>query len=181
MLLFRFEYKTSVICHSVNTQNVKIARRERPHILASHRFETFENLLHLDMSPVMRTLSEIWHSKNWTMIFITINIYVFCGKSERESWAKLPGPEMRSEGLWESLMTSLLLSLIWSETVCDPLNSVHHQKRSVLKGVATRDWSSFRQTILSFSDAALATSIFMYYTIYFFIFSPSFNFLAIMS
>ena len=59
MLLFRFEYKTSVICHSVNTQNVKIASRERPHILASHRFETFENLLHLDMSPVMRTLSEI--------------------------------------------------------------------------------------------------------------------------
>ena len=181
MLLFRFEYKTSVICHNVDTQNVKIARRDRPHILVSHRCETFENLLHIDMSPVRRTLSEIWHSKNWTMIFITINIYVFCGKSERESWAKLPGPEMRSEGLWESLMTSLLLSLIWSETVCDPVNSVRHQKRSLLKGVAMRDWSSFRQTILSFSDAALATSIFMYYTIYFFIFSPSFNFLAIMS
>ena len=32
------------------------------------------------------------------MIFISINIYVFCGKSERESWAKLPEPEMRSEG-----------------------------------------------------------------------------------
>ena len=29
MLLFRFEYKTSVICHNVNTQNVKIARIER--------------------------------------------------------------------------------------------------------------------------------------------------------
>ena len=29
-LLFRLEYKTSVICHNVNTQNVKIARR---HIL----------------------------------------------------------------------------------------------------------------------------------------------------
>ena len=181
MLLFRFEYKTSVIYHNVDTQNAKIARRDRPHFLASHRCETFGNLLHIDMSPVRRTLSGIWLSKNWTMIFISINIYVFCGKSERESWAKLPEPEMRSEGLWESLMTSLLLSLIWSETVCDPLNSVHHQKRSVLKGVATRDWSSFRQTILSFSDAALATSIFMYYTIYFFIFSPSFNFLAIMS
>ena len=34
MLLFRFEYKTSVICHNVNTQNVKIL----------HRCETFENL-----------------------------------------------------------------------------------------------------------------------------------------
>ena len=27
ILLFRLEYKTSVICHNVNTQNVKIARR----------------------------------------------------------------------------------------------------------------------------------------------------------
>ena len=26
MLLFRLEYKTSVVCHNVNTQNVKIAR-----------------------------------------------------------------------------------------------------------------------------------------------------------
>ena len=34
-LLFRFEYKTSVICHNVNTQNVKIARRDRPHIWLS--------------------------------------------------------------------------------------------------------------------------------------------------
>ena len=161
------EYKTIVICHNVNTQNVKIARRDRPHILASHRCETFENLLHVDTSPVTRTLSGIWHSKNWTMIFISMNIYVFCGKSERESWAKLPEPEMRSEGLWESLMTSLLLSLMWSETLCDPVNSVHHQKRSLLKGVAMRDWSSFRQTILSFSDVALVTSIFMYYMIYF--------------
>ena len=36
-LLFRLEYKTIVICHSVNTQNVKIARRDRPHILASNQ------------------------------------------------------------------------------------------------------------------------------------------------
>ena len=35
ILLFRLEYKTSVICHNVNTQNVKIARRDRPNILAS--------------------------------------------------------------------------------------------------------------------------------------------------
>ena len=35
ILLFRLEYKTSVICHNVNTQNVKIARRDRLHILAS--------------------------------------------------------------------------------------------------------------------------------------------------
>ena len=44
MLRFCLEYKTSVICHNVNTQNVKIARRDRPHILASHRYETFEKL-----------------------------------------------------------------------------------------------------------------------------------------
>ena len=34
ILLFRLEYKTSAICHNVNTQKVKIARRDRPHILA---------------------------------------------------------------------------------------------------------------------------------------------------
>ena len=36
LLLLRLEYKTSVISHNVDTQNVKIARRDRPHILASH-------------------------------------------------------------------------------------------------------------------------------------------------
>ena len=40
----RLEYKSSVICHNVNTQNTKIAGRDRPHILASHQCETFENL-----------------------------------------------------------------------------------------------------------------------------------------
>ena len=63
MLLFRFEYKMSVTCRNVNTQNVKIARRDRPHILASHQCETFENFLHIDVAPVRRTLSGILHSK----------------------------------------------------------------------------------------------------------------------
>ena len=62
MLLFRFESKTSVKCHDVNTQNVKIARRDRH--LAPHRCETFENFLHTDIAPVRRTLSGILHSKN---------------------------------------------------------------------------------------------------------------------
>ena len=64
MLFFRFEYKTSFTCHNVNTQNLKIARRDRPHILASHWRETFENLLHIDIASVRRTLSWILHSKN---------------------------------------------------------------------------------------------------------------------
>ena len=34
------------------------------HILASHRRETFENLLHIDIAPVRRTLAGILHSKN---------------------------------------------------------------------------------------------------------------------
>ena len=38
ILFFPLEYKTSVICHNVNTQNVKIARRDRPHILANLSF-----------------------------------------------------------------------------------------------------------------------------------------------
>ena len=64
--------KTSVICHNVNTHKVKITRRDRPHILASNRCETFENLLHIDIAPLRSTLSGILHSKNWTMIFIGI-------------------------------------------------------------------------------------------------------------
>ena len=64
ILLFRLEYKTSVVCHNVYTQKVKIARRDRPHILASNRCETFENLLHIDIAPLRNTLSRILHSKN---------------------------------------------------------------------------------------------------------------------
>ena len=64
ILLFRLEYKTIVVCHNVYTQKVKIARRDRPHILASNRCETFENLLHIDIAPLRSTLSGILHSKN---------------------------------------------------------------------------------------------------------------------
>ena len=65
ILLFRLEYKTSVVCHNVYTQKVeKIARRDRPHILASNRCEAFENLLHIDIAPLRSTLSGILHSKN---------------------------------------------------------------------------------------------------------------------
>ena len=64
MLLLRLEYKTNVICHNVNTKNLKFARRDRPHILASHRCEAFENSLHIVIAPVKRILSGILHSKN---------------------------------------------------------------------------------------------------------------------
>ena len=64
ILLFRLEYKTNVVCHNVYTQKVKIARRDRPHILASNRCETFENLLHTDITPLRSALSGILHSKN---------------------------------------------------------------------------------------------------------------------
>ena len=64
ILLFRLEYKTSVVCHNVYTQKVKIAKRDMPHILASNRCETFENLLHIDVTPLRSTLSGILHSKN---------------------------------------------------------------------------------------------------------------------
>ena len=57
--LFHFEYTTSIICHNVNTQNIKIARRDRQNILASHQCETFENVLHIDITPVRRTVSGI--------------------------------------------------------------------------------------------------------------------------
>ena len=63
MLLFPLEYKTSVIINNLNTQNVKIARRDRPHILASHRCKAFENLLPIDIAPVRRSLSGILLSK----------------------------------------------------------------------------------------------------------------------
>ena len=61
---FSYGIQMSVICHNVNTQKVKIARRDRPHNLASNRCETFENLLHIDIAPLRSTLSGILHSKN---------------------------------------------------------------------------------------------------------------------
>ena len=63
LLLFRLAYKTSVVCRNVNTQIVKIARKDRPHILASNLCETVENL-HIDIAPLRSTLSGILHSKN---------------------------------------------------------------------------------------------------------------------
>ena len=56
MLLFRSGYKMSVICHNVNTQNLKIARIDRPHILASH-------LLHIDIGPVRRIFQGLYTQK----------------------------------------------------------------------------------------------------------------------
>ena len=62
-LLIRLEYKTSVTCHNVNTKNFKFARRDRLHILASHRCEAFETL-NINIAPVRRTLSGILHLQN---------------------------------------------------------------------------------------------------------------------
>ena len=49
ILIFHLEYKTRVICHNVNTQNVKIARRDRPHILVSHQRENLKTFCILIM------------------------------------------------------------------------------------------------------------------------------------
>ena len=78
MLLYYFFVwiQNECICHNVDTHNVKIVWRDRPHILASDRCEAFENLLHDDIAPVKTTLSGILHSKNLTMIFISINICI---------------------------------------------------------------------------------------------------------
>ena len=70
MLLIRLEYKTSVICHNVNTQTLKIARRDKSHILTSlHRCEAFENLLHTDIAPV----GELFNSGISKLILKLIN------------------------------------------------------------------------------------------------------------
>ena len=65
ILLFRLEYKTSVVCHSVYTQKVKIARRDRPHILAAQTgvkpLKTFYIII--DIAPLRSTLSGIYTQK----------------------------------------------------------------------------------------------------------------------
>ena len=76
ILLFRLENKTSVICHNVNTQKVKIARRDRPHILASNRCETFENLLHIDIAS----------SRDFTLKKLNNDFYQYRG--EQYHWDK---------------------------------------------------------------------------------------------
>ena len=55
---------------NVNTQNVKIARRDRPHIRLSFTPvpETFKNLLHIDNAPVRRPLSGNWNSMNASLM-----------------------------------------------------------------------------------------------------------------
>ena len=58
----------SCICLNVNTQNVKIARTDRPHFLVSRRCETFENLLHIDIAPEWSTVQ---HRKN---VFVLQNL-----------------------------------------------------------------------------------------------------------
>ena len=64
--------------HSVNTQNLKFGRRNRPDILASPRCEAFENLLQIDIAPVRRTLQGFTSREtDVTIIFIGINIYSF--------------------------------------------------------------------------------------------------------
>ena len=73
----RLEYKTSVICHNV-THNLKFARRDKPHLLASHRCQAFENLLHIDIAPVHEGNSlRDFTLKKLKMIFISINIFSF--------------------------------------------------------------------------------------------------------
>ena len=74
MLLLRLEYKTNVICHNVNTKNLKFARRDRPHILASHRCEAFENSLHIVIAQWREFFQGFYTQK---MIFISINIHSF--------------------------------------------------------------------------------------------------------
>ena len=65
-LYYFFVWNTKRVLYVINvyTQKVKIARRDRLHILASNRCETFENLLHIDIAPLRSTLSGILHSKN---------------------------------------------------------------------------------------------------------------------
>ena len=65
LLCYLFVWNTKRVLYFIMcTENVKIARRDRPRILVSHRCEAFENLLHIDIAPVRRTLSGILHSKN---------------------------------------------------------------------------------------------------------------------
>ena len=64
ILLFRLEYKTSVVCHNIYTQKVKITRRDRLHILASNRCKPFENPLHIDVAALRSTLLGFLHLKN---------------------------------------------------------------------------------------------------------------------
>ena len=55
-----------VLCHNVNTQNVKVAaRRDEPHIQLSFTpVWNIWNLLHVDIAPVRRTLSGNLHSNH---------------------------------------------------------------------------------------------------------------------
>ena len=74
ILLFRLEYKTSVVCHNVFTQKLNVARRDRPHILVSNRCETFENL-HIDIAPHCQKLGTRWRLRVRTKATMAANSY----------------------------------------------------------------------------------------------------------
>ena len=59
----------SVICHNVNTQNLKIARIDRPHILASH-------LLHIDIGPVTKIFQGLYTQKI-ERLFLSVSKYIY--------------------------------------------------------------------------------------------------------
>ena len=84
---FSFEYKTSVVCHNVYTQKVKLARRDRPHILASNRCETFKNLLHIDIAPsrdfTLKKLNDDFYRYQGPM---TLSIYIYITSLYRTTW-----------------------------------------------------------------------------------------------
>ena len=60
--------------YNVNTHNLKFARRDRLHILASHWCEAFENLLHIDIAPGRRMIRDftLKKIKQW---FLSEKIY----------------------------------------------------------------------------------------------------------
>ena len=78
ILLFRLEYKTSVVCHNVYTQKVKLARRDGPHILASNRCETLKNLLHSDIAQsgefILRKLNDDFYRYQGP---VTLSVYIY--------------------------------------------------------------------------------------------------------
>ena len=81
LLYYFFVWNTKRVLYVIMyTQKVeKIARRDKPHILASNRCEAFENLLHVDIAP-WSTLSGILHSKIYRYqgpMTVSINIHSF--------------------------------------------------------------------------------------------------------
>ena len=106
----RVYYLSDFISQNVNTQNVKIERRDRPHILASNWCETFENLLLLHWRELFQgfytqKIEQWFLSVSGAHDSVSINIHSFFVADQDTAWYSICSAQEKSVSLTEPYTT----------------------------------------------------------------------------